>query len=41
MERPPYWDDFTRMTIEQPLQQSYSADYLEKLNCSRTFEEEN
>ncbi|XP_027194841.2 uncharacterized protein LOC113789496 [Dermatophagoides pteronyssinus] len=41
MERPPYWDDFSRMTIEQPLKQSYSADYLEKLNSSRSFEEEN
>ncbi|OTF82467.1 hypothetical protein BLA29_012177 [Euroglyphus maynei] len=40
MERPPYWDDFTRMTIEQPLQHSYSADYLRRLNVSRSFEEE-
>lgn len=37
---PEYWDDFTRRPIEMPLKQVYAADFLEKLNVSRNFQEE-
>lgn len=40
LSHPPYWDDFLRKEIELPLKQKYAADYLVKLNVSRSFDEE-
>lgn len=40
LKKPEYWDDFLRREIELPLNQYYAADFLEKLDVSRSFEEE-
>ncbi|XP_054167006.1 uncharacterized protein LOC128964439 [Oppia nitens] len=37
-KRPQYWDDFLRRPIERPLKQYYAADYLQKIDYSRSFE---
>ncbi|KAF7488949.1 hypothetical protein SSS_06073 [Sarcoptes scabiei] len=39
-DHPSYWDDFTRRPIIDPIKQTYSMDFMMKLNVSRSFEEE-
>jgi len=38
--RPEYWDDFLRQPLEVPLKQYYAADYLQRLDITRSFDEE-
>ncbi|CAG2176444.1 unnamed protein product [Oppiella nova] len=38
--RPQYWDDFLRQPLEEPLKQYFAADFLERLDLTRSFDEE-